>query len=72
MPECGVCADACPVANIVVSPYPELGDRCFLCFSCIRLCEENALSNQVIPMFDSLVRERKEFFKESEETRFFV
>lgn len=70
--ECGVCEDSCPVANIVLSPYPEFGDRCILCFNCIRFCEANALNSKAIPRFESLVRERKAFFQEPEETRFFV
>jgi ferredoxin len=70
--ECGVCADSCPVANIVLSPYPEFGDRCILCFNCVRFCEANAVNSKAIPMFESLVQERKAFFKEPEETRFFV
>lgn len=70
--ECGACEDSCPVANIVLSPYPEFGDRCILCFNCIRSCEADAVNSKAIPMFESLVRERKAFFKEPEETRFFV
>ena len=70
--ECGVCVDVCPVANIVLSPYPEFGDRCILCFNCVRFCEADAVNSKAIPMFESLVRERKAFFKEPEETRFFV
>jgi ferredoxin/flavodoxin len=70
--QCGICADSCPAANIALSPYPDFGNRCILCFSCLRLCEENAIGSRAIPMFESLVRERKEFFKEPEETRFFV
>lgn len=70
--QCGVCADACPVANIALTPYPEFGDRCILCFSCVRLCEEKAVNNKALSMLDSVVRERKEFFKEPEETLYFV
>ena len=70
--ECGVCGDSCPVANIVLSPYPEFGDRCILCFNCVRFCEANAINSKAISRFDSLVRERKAFFNEPEETRFFV
>lgn len=70
--QCGVCADSCPVENIVLSPYPEFGDRCIVCFNCTRLCEADAVSNQAIPMFESHIRERLEFFNEPQETRFFV
>ena len=70
--ECGVCRDSCPVENIVLSPYPEFGDRCILCFNCVRFCEANAIDSKAIPRLESLVRERKAFFKEPEETRFFV
>jgi ferredoxin len=55
-----------------LSPYPEFGDRCILCFNCVRFCEANAVNSKAIPMFESLVRERKAFFKEPEETRFVV
>jgi len=70
--QCGFCDDACPVANIALTPYPEFDNRCILCFSCLRSCEEDAINCKAIPMFEPIVRERKEFFKEPEETRFFV
>ena len=70
--QCGICVGACPVANIALSPYPEFDNRCILCFSCLRACEEDAINCKAIPKFEPLVRERKEFFKEPEETRFFV
>lgn len=70
--QCGVCVDSCPVANIVLSPYPVFNDRCILCFNCIRFCETNAVSSRTQEMIDPYLRERLEFFHEPQETRFFV
>jgi len=70
--QCGVCEEACPTANITLSPFPEFSDRCVLCFNCIRLCEPEALSNQVLPMLEGEIHKHKEMFKETEETRFFT
>ena len=70
--QCGVCVDSCPVANIVLSPYPEFGDRCILCFNCIRFCQTNAVNSQALLIVEPFIRERMEFFNEPQETRFFV
>ena len=70
--QCGACEEACPTANITLSPFPEFSDRCILCFNCIRLCEPEALSNQVLPMLEGEIHKRKEAFKETEETRFLI
>ena len=70
--QCGVCEEACPTANITLSPFPEFSDRCVLCFNCIRLCEPEALTNPVLSMLEGEIQKRKEAFKEPEETRFFT
>jgi ferredoxin/flavodoxin len=70
--QCGICVDSCPVANIVLSPYPAFSDRCILCFNCIRYCETNAVSSRTLPMIDSFIRERLKSFNEPQETRIFV
>lgn len=70
--QCGVCEEACPTANITLSPFPEFSDRCVLCFNCVRLCEPEALSNQVLPILEGEIRKHQEMFKETEETRFFT
>ena len=70
--ECGVCRDSCRWRTSFFHPIRSFGDRCILCFNCVRFCEANAIDSKAIPRFESLVRERKAFFKEPEETRFFV
>ena len=70
--QCGVCMDSCPVDNIALSPYPEFGDRCVLCFNCIRGCEANAVTSKNLPIIGTYIRDRLEFFNEPQETRFFV
>jgi len=70
--QCGVCVDSCPVANIVLSPYPVFSDRCILCYNCIRSCETNAVSSQAQEIIDPYLRDRLKFFNEPQETRLFV
>ena len=40
--QCGECENLCPARAITCSPYPQIGDHCFLCFNCVRLCEKAA------------------------------
>jgi len=69
---CGVCEEACPSANISLSPLPVFGDRCILCFNCVRLCEFGAVTNPVLSLLEGEVRKRRDAFNETLETRFFV
>jgi ferredoxin/flavodoxin len=70
--QCGVCADACPAANITLSPDPVFGDRCILCFNCVRLCEPGAVTHPVLAVIEPEIHKRQATFNESQETRFFV
>ena len=60
------------LGNISLSPFPVLGDRCILCFNCVRLCEPEAMSNPVLAMLEPEIRKRQEAFREPMETRFFI
>lgn len=70
--QCGICETSCPVANISLDPYPTLGDRCVLCFNCIRLCPEGAVTSPVLPMLEGEILKRRDQFNETPETRYFV
>ncbi len=70
--QCGVCEESCPVGNISLSPDPVFGDRCILCFNCVRLCEPGAVTNPVLSMLEPEIRKRRDAFNETLETRFFL
>lgn len=41
---CGVCADVCPIDNIIVKETPEYMHKCDECLACIHNCPQNAIS----------------------------
>ena len=51
--QCGECAENCPAEAIILDPYPQFGNDCFLCLKCVRDCPEIA-----IPLDMSVVEER--------------
>jgi ferredoxin/flavodoxin len=69
---CGICADNCPVAAIILNHVPAFGDTCFDCFSCIRLCPEDAIIPSV-PMvsIEEMISERVKNINEQPLTRIF-
>lgn len=70
--ECGICADCCPAAAIILNPMPEFGDTCFDCFNCIRLCPEDAIT-PAVPMakIEAKIRERVKNINEQPLTQIF-
>ena len=47
---CAVCEEGCPAFAITLDPYPRFGDDCFLCYNCVRLCEEGAIRSDLSPV----------------------
>jgi len=39
---CRWCVNECPMDNIVLQPYPVLGDRCIRCYRCLTGCPQKA------------------------------
>ncbi len=40
--QCGWCVEGCPSNNIIMDPYPVLGNKCIRSFSCLVGCPEKA------------------------------
>jgi ferredoxin/flavodoxin len=55
--QCGVCEEECPAQAITCDPYPKFGDACFLCYNCVRLCEEGAIKTDLSPI-EGMLKER--------------
>jgi NAD-dependent dihydropyrimidine dehydrogenase PreA subunit/flavodoxin len=63
--QCGVCESECPAQAISLEPYPVFGENCFGCFSCIRLCPEEAIQPAIpLPQIADLIRKRVETIQE--------
>lgn len=41
---CGLCAQVCPVGNIVVDGKAAIGDRCTVCIGCLHVCPQQAIT----------------------------
>ncbi|MFP4039969.1 MAG: EFR1 family ferrodoxin [Desulfosudaceae bacterium] len=70
--ECGLCVENCPGGNITLDPKPVFGDNCLVCFNCVRVCDEGAITNSVLSMIGPEIRKRMDFFQEPAEVRMFV
>jgi ferredoxin/flavodoxin len=55
--QCGLCAEGCPVQAISLAPYPEFADNCICCFTCVRICPEDAFTTD-LTMLESRIREK--------------
>ena len=55
--KCGICEEECPVQAIKCDPYPQFGDACFLCYNCVRLCEEGAIKTD-LSQVESMLKEK--------------
>ncbi|MGD8465181.1 MAG: EFR1 family ferrodoxin [Anaerolineae bacterium] len=42
--QCGWCVQECPTDNIVLEPYPVLGDECIRCYRCLTGCPQEAFA----------------------------
>ena len=42
--QCGWCAEACPVDDIILEPYPVLGKQCIRCYHCLTGCPQEAFA----------------------------
>ena len=55
--KCGVCEEECPAQAIKCDPYPKFGDACFVCYNCVRLCEEGAIKTD-LSQIEGMLKER--------------
>jgi len=67
---CGFCRDNCPAAAIELNPLPVFLPDCFICYNCVRLCPENAISADMAPVHER-IRSRVEHYAETPETEIF-
>ena len=69
--KCGICEEECPAQAIKCDPYPQFGDGCFLCYNCVRLCEEGAIKTD-LSQVKSMLKEKAEKNSERPLSRVFV
>lgn len=69
--KCNICGEECPAQAITFDPYPRFGDDCFLCYNCVRLCEENAIQTDLSSV-EGMLKERAEKSPEQALSQVFV
>jgi ferredoxin len=47
---CGICEKECPAFAITLNPYPQFGEKCIMCYNCVRLCEDEAIRSDLSKM----------------------
>jgi ferredoxin/flavodoxin len=71
--QCGICEQECPVGSITLGPFPEFDRTCCDCFTCIRLCPEDAIEPKIsMDQIESLVWERVNSIDERPRTQIFL
>jgi len=48
--QCEKCVQSCPVANITLNKYPEHGNCCISCYSCVKNCLPGATKASLKPL----------------------
>ena len=69
--QCQICQDVCPVDAIALTPYPEFGNRCVFCFSCVRECPEKAITVDFSEIWQR-IKDRAAFFSERPHSQLFL
>ena len=70
--QCGLCAETCPTANIVLDPYPVIGDNCVFCFNCVRACAPEALTSAIFSAMEERLRGLAAKYREEPGAMIFV
>jgi len=67
---CGYCRDNCPASAIELNPLPVFLPDCFICYNCVRLCPEKAISADLDPVYER-IRSRVTHYAETPDTEIF-
>ena len=67
---CGACAEACPLGCLSLSPFPTRSDSCIMCYECVAICPEEALTADFSGS-EKVIRDRIIRLKEPQETIIF-
>jgi len=70
--QCGECEEICPTQNISLDPHPYFGDKCVACLNCVRYCEPQALTNELLKVIDTEIRKRALEYAEPGGSEIFV
>jgi len=69
--QCQICAQVCPVHAVALTPYPEFGNGCVFCFSCVRQCPEKAIRVDFSEIWQR-IKDRAAFFSEHPDSQIFL
>lgn len=69
--QCQICAQVCPVDAVALKPYPEFGNGCVFCFSCVRECPEKAITVDFSEIWQR-IKDRAAFFSEHPHSQLFL
>jgi ferredoxin/flavodoxin len=68
--QCQVCSDVCPADAVTFTPYPEFGNDCVFCLSCLKKCPEYAIHADLSDIWQR-IKDRAAFFSEQPYTQIF-